>query len=65
MALSLLLMATAEYAVRSIFSTLMLIAGIVVLLFGVYLAYEAQAITFTAIVDFVVGLVLIVVSNFI
>jgi hypothetical protein len=58
-------MTTAEYAARSVFSTLMLIAGIVVLLFGVYLAYEAQTITLTAIVDFLVGLVLIVVSKFI
>jgi hypothetical protein len=54
-----------ENAVRSIFSTLILIAGILVLLFGVFLAWEAMDITIPAIIDFVVGVVLIAVSSWI
>jgi hypothetical protein len=55
----------AENSVRSVFSILMLIAGILVLLFGIFLAYEARDITWPSIIDFVVGLVLIVVSGWI
>jgi hypothetical protein len=58
-------MTRGEYAVRSAFSTLMLIAGVLILLFGVFLAWEAQAIYWTAIVDFLIGAVLIVVSSWI
>jgi hypothetical protein len=53
----------AANAVRGIFSTLILLAGIIVLLFGVFLAYEAQAVTWDALVDFLIGAVLIVVSG--
>jgi hypothetical protein len=54
-----------ETVVRSMFSTLLLIAGILVLLFGVFLAYEAQGITVPSVVDFLIGAVLIVVSGWI
>jgi hypothetical protein len=55
----------AAVAVRGVFSTLLLIVGILVLLFGIFLAFEAQAITWTALVDFLIGAVLIVVSGWV
>jgi hypothetical protein len=58
-------MGRAEYAARSALSTILLIVGVLVLLFGVFLAFEAQAITITAIVDFLIGVILIVVASWI
>jgi hypothetical protein len=55
----------AAVAVRGLFSTLMLIAGILILVFGIFLAFEAQSLTWPSIVDFLVGAVLIVVSSWI
>ena len=55
----------ASMAVRSLFSTLLLIAGILILIFGIFLAFEAQALTWAAVVDFLVGAVLIVVSGWV
>ncbi|MCI4321654.1 MAG: hypothetical protein L3K05_05050 [Thermoplasmata archaeon] len=57
------LMSRGENAVRSRVSVLLLIAGVLVLLFGVFLAYEAQDITVPSVVDFLVGVVLIAISN--
>ncbi|HEV8049921.1 MAG TPA: hypothetical protein VGP88_04955 [Thermoplasmata archaeon] len=54
-----------ENAVRSLFSTVLLIVGILVLLFGVFLAFEARAITWPAIIDFAFGAVLVIVSSWI
>ncbi|MCI4355970.1 MAG: hypothetical protein L3K18_02340 [Thermoplasmata archaeon] len=56
-------MSRGENAVRSRVSVLLLIAGVLVLLFGVFLAYEAQDITVPSVVDFLVGVVLIAISN--
>jgi hypothetical protein len=58
-------MSRGESAVRSLLSVLLLIAGVLILLFGVYLAYVAQDITVPSIVDFVVGVVLIALSSWI
>lgn len=58
-------MGRAAYAARSVLSTVILIVGVLVLLFGVFLAFEAQAITIAAIVDFVIGVILIVVASWI
>jgi hypothetical protein len=58
-------MSSAENAVRSVLSTILLIVGILVLLFGVLLAYEAQAITDGAIVDFLIGAVLVFISGYV
>jgi hypothetical protein len=55
----------AANAVRSVFSTLLLIVGVLVLLFGVFLAFEAMDITLAAVVDFLIGVVLIIVSKWV
>jgi uncharacterized membrane protein len=58
-------MTRVEYAARSILSTVLLIIGILILIFGIFLAFEARDITIPAIIDFVLGLILIAVSSWI
>jgi hypothetical protein len=58
-------MSRGENAVRSLVSVLLLLAGVLVLLFGVFLAYEARDLTVPSVIDFVVGAVLIVISSWI
>jgi hypothetical protein len=58
-------MGNAEAGVRAIIRIVLLVVGVLVLLFGIILAVEAMALTTAAIVDIIVGAVLIVLSRYI
>ncbi len=58
-------MVSAENAVRSVFSTILLLVGVLILIFGIFIAFEAQAITFSAVVYFLIGAVIIAISSWI
>jgi hypothetical protein len=58
-------MSRGENAARSVISMVLLVIGILVLLFGVFLAFEARDITVPSVIDFLIGAVLIVVSGWV
>jgi len=58
-------MVTAEYAVRSVFSTILMLVGVLVLVLGVLIAFQAQAITIPSVAYFLIGAVLIAASSWI
>jgi hypothetical protein len=58
-------MVTVANAVRSIVSTTLMIVGVLILVFGVLIAYGANAITIPSVVYFLFGAVLIAASGWI
>jgi uncharacterized membrane protein YiaA len=58
-------MGRAESGARSVISIVLLVIGVLILLFGIWLAVEAMALTFNAIVDIIFGAILIVLSRYI
>jgi hypothetical protein len=55
----------AEAGVRSVIRIILLVVGVLLLLFGIFLAAEAMELTTAAIIDIIIGAVLIVLSRYI